>query len=65
MMAFLRFLNHSFPALPPVLSTIFGYIMYASFVCVSPLMAWLYGLLSVPRDDGHGDRRREGFMHSL
>jgi len=23
----------------------FGYIMYASFVCVSPLMAWLYGLL--------------------
>ena len=34
--------------------------MYASFVCVSPLMAWLYGLLSVPRDDGHGDGRREG-----
>jgi len=42
----------------------FGYIMYASFVCVSPLMAWVYGLVSVPWDDGHGDRRREGFRHS-
>jgi hypothetical protein len=34
----LCFLNHSFPALFPILPTIFGYIMYASFVCL--LFSW-------------------------